>query len=194
MATDVAIREAALHLFSTVGFNGTGIRLIAQEAGISLASLYHYMSSKEDLLVAIMRSNIEGLLREADRACAGVTDARGRIEALVAAHITIHATRSEECVVSDTELRALSAPMRDDIVVERDRYERKWREAIEQGIADGSFAHVDVAIASKALLQMCTGVAHWFDPGGRLDIAGLKDRYAEMALGLLGARVGDESV
>jgi AcrR family transcriptional regulator len=40
------VEAAALRLFATRGFEGTGIRLIAGEAKISLASLYNYMGTK----------------------------------------------------------------------------------------------------------------------------------------------------
>lgn len=187
VATEVAIRDAALRLFSTVGFAGTGIRLIAQEAGISLASLYHYMSSKEDLLVAMMRTNIRGLLTESERALEGLDGPVDRIRALVRVHVTIHATQSMLCVVSDTEIRSLSEEFRREIVADRDKYEALWRDAIDRGIEAGDFARVDTALASKALLQMCTGVAHWFRASGPLDIVALNDHYADMALGLLGS-------
>ena len=44
--------------FARDGYAATGIRQLAEEAGLTSAALYHYMGSKEDLLVAIMRSTI----------------------------------------------------------------------------------------------------------------------------------------
>ena len=50
------VRRAALELFAERGFHGTGIRQLAERAGLSSASLYHYMGTKEDLLVELMRA------------------------------------------------------------------------------------------------------------------------------------------
>ena len=55
-STSDRIHRAALRLFATYGFEGTGIRKIADEAGITVASLYHYVGTKEDLLAAVWGS------------------------------------------------------------------------------------------------------------------------------------------
>lgn len=184
-STRDSIQGAALRLIGSMGFAGTGIRLIAKEAGVSLATLYHYMSSKEDLLVGMMRENILTLLRDAEKALVGRRKPAERIAALVTAHVTIHATQSLLCVVCDTELRSLTPEHRAEVVMYRDRYERLWREAIDQGVAAGDFRIADTAIASGALLEMCTGVAHWYRPGGRLSLDDVIGLYVDMALGLL---------
>ena len=44
-------RETMVALFAAKGFHGTGIRELADAAGLSSATLYHYMGTKEDLLV-----------------------------------------------------------------------------------------------------------------------------------------------
>ena len=44
------MRAAALTLFAERGYHGTGIRQLADAAGLSSASLYHYMGTKEELL------------------------------------------------------------------------------------------------------------------------------------------------
>ena len=51
--TGERVRQAALELFAERGFHGTGIRQLAERAGVSSASLYHYLGTKEDLLVAL---------------------------------------------------------------------------------------------------------------------------------------------
>ena len=55
------IREAALDLFARQGYVATGIRDIAREAGITSSTLYHHVSNKEELLVALMREAFEML-------------------------------------------------------------------------------------------------------------------------------------
>lgn len=48
------IHEAAIALFTTQGFHGTGVREIAQRAGVSLGNLYNHHATKEELLAAIL--------------------------------------------------------------------------------------------------------------------------------------------
>ena len=49
LGTGDRIHRAAVRLFATHGFAGTGIRKIADEAGVTVASLYHYVGTKEEL-------------------------------------------------------------------------------------------------------------------------------------------------
>lgn len=181
------IRGAALELFSTVGFNGTGIRRIAEEAGVSLATLYHYMKTKDDLLVEILTENILTLLRDAEIALQGKVSAVDRVAALVEVHVRIHTSQRLQCIVSDIELRALTDESRESIVTFRDDYEALWAKTIAAGRKAGQFTVVDVAVATKALLEMCTGVAHWYRPDGRLELADLTTIYTELCLNALGA-------
>ncbi len=49
------IVEAACNLFFEKGFHGTSIREIADESGMSMGQLYHYISSKDDILFLVAK-------------------------------------------------------------------------------------------------------------------------------------------
>ena len=49
------IVEAASKLFFRKGFHGTNIREIAEESGMSMGQLYHYISSKDDILFLVYK-------------------------------------------------------------------------------------------------------------------------------------------
>jgi AcrR family transcriptional regulator len=53
MSTKEKIFETALELFSKNGFNGTSIRMITRETGITVASFYNHFKSKDELLQEI---------------------------------------------------------------------------------------------------------------------------------------------
>ncbi|MEV6417405.1 helix-turn-helix domain-containing protein [Kribbella sp. NPDC051718] len=52
--TKAEIHRAALELFSSRGYEKTSLREIAEQVGITKASLYYHYSSKQDLLQAII--------------------------------------------------------------------------------------------------------------------------------------------
>lgn len=180
------VRTAALELFAERGFHGTGIRDLAQRAGLSTATLYHYMGTKEDLLAEIMRDSMTLLIRAAEQ-----TGAHGapteRITRLVQIHVLAHAARPLHTRVADDELRALSPALRAEITGLRDAYETFWRAAITDGVTAGEFRVREPGVARLALLEMCSGVARWYQPHGPLSVQELAARYVEMALGLLTA-------
>jgi TetR/AcrR family transcriptional regulator len=51
-----SILEAALALFSDVGFDGASIADIAEKAGVCKANVFHHFASKEELYAAVIRS------------------------------------------------------------------------------------------------------------------------------------------
>jgi AcrR family transcriptional regulator len=185
LSTGERLHRAALRLFATHGFDGTGIRKIAEEAGITVASLYHYVGTKEDLLERMMSESMSELLTPARAAAEQAGDPIGRIGALVDLHVRRHATHSQLCLVGDTELRSLSPARRARIIALRDEYQGLWRQAIAEGAACGTFAVPDTALATMALLQMCTGVAYWYAPEGRLSLDAISSAFVAMAVALL---------
>ncbi|MEN8707995.1 MAG: TetR/AcrR family transcriptional regulator [Nocardioides marinisabuli] len=194
--TGERVRRAALELFAERGFHGTGIRQLAEHAGLSSATLYHYMGTKEDLLVELMRASLERLVAAADDVLVHHAGATARLGALVRLHVTSHAERPLETRVVDDEVHALSPERRHEVVALRDRYEAAWQQVIDQGLATGAFSVESAAVARRALLEMCSGVARWFDPAGPVALADLADQYAVLALRLLGAdarRVGGDT-
>ena len=184
--TGERVQAAALALFAERGYHGTGIRQLADAAGLSSASLYHYMGTKEELLAAIMRSSLTGLLAAAEEVSATLSDPSQRLVALVGLHVRTHASAPEQTRVVDDEVRALSADTRAEVVALRDRYEALWQAALDEGVARGDFRVGSVAVVRRALLEMCSGVARWWTPSGELDLDALAGEYAALALRLVG--------
>ncbi|WBQ06865.1 TetR/AcrR family transcriptional regulator [Kribbella sp. CA-293567] len=59
--TKAEIHRAALELFSSRGYEKTSLREIAEQVGITKASLYYHYSSKQELLQAIIGTFFEDL-------------------------------------------------------------------------------------------------------------------------------------
>ncbi|ALG08808.1 TetR/AcrR family transcriptional regulator [Kibdelosporangium phytohabitans] len=181
------VRLAAIELFATRGFHGTGIRDLAEAAGLSSATLYHYMGTKEDLLVSIMRASLDRLVAAARQVTADVPDPLGRVTNLVALHVYTHAEQQLETRVVDGEIRALSPQRRPGIIALRDEYEACWQTAIDDGCDRGLLRPSSRSVARLALLEMCSGISRWYSPTGPFTLDELAERYIEMSLGLLGA-------
>lgn len=185
--TEEKVRAAAIQLFASKGFQATGIRDLAMAVKLSTAALYHYMGTKDDLLFAIMRDAMLRLLEAARRAESAVDLPEAKIAALTQVHVLSHALWREPTIVADTEIRSLRDDYHRQIVALRDEYESLWRTPILNGCRDGVFTAHDPRLVRLALIDLCTGVTHWYSPAGPLPLEELVRGYVDMALALLRA-------
>lgn len=184
--TERNIMSTATWLFSERGFHGTGIRDIADAAGVAVSAMYYYASSKDDLLEEIMRRSLTVLDDSGNAATGSVEGPAEQLAMLIGSHVVFHAKNPRAARVTDHEFGALQGPARKGILQQRDAYESLWAQVLDAGIKDGTFQDRG-STARLALLQMTTGIAHWYKPRGRLTVADLWRDFVTMGLSLMGA-------
>src|SRR4051812_9029718 len=81
--------DTAAELFRRQGYAATTTREIAAAFGMQQASLYHHMTSKEDLLYRICVSSLEAFVQEVPAAVADAGSPANRIKAFIHAHLAI---------------------------------------------------------------------------------------------------------
>jgi AcrR family transcriptional regulator len=184
VGTKTKIREAALRLFASKGYEATGIRDIAREAGVSVATLYGHMSNKQDLLVTIMEYGLVRLSEAARELVSASDDPVEQLAALVRLHVWVHARRRQSAIVVDTELRSLTGDQLMHTRSLRDDYEKLWRDVVRRGNLEGCMDVPEPKLTSFAILEMCTGVSHWYRPDGELNLSYVCDVFVDSALGI----------
>ena len=152
--------------------------------GLRMSSLYYHFPSKQDLLAEIMTRSMQDLIATVERAVAA---AKGdgpeqELRAAIRGHILFHAERRKEAFVLDNELRGLKPGGRDLVIKLRDRYEQIFADILRDGALQGGLRIRDLRLTVFALLAMCTGVAVWYQPGGRLSLKQIADIYTDLAL------------
>ena len=179
--TKQRINDAAVELFCRQGYNATSLRQIADGVGLQVGSLYNHISSKEELLFSIMREVMLELIAytEAEMEAAG-DDHVERLRAFLRSSVHFHATRRKQTFIGNTELRGLAADRREEIVALRDRYEQLLIATIESARDEGVIEVEDVQLAAYAALAMCTAVATWFRPEGRLALADIEQQLPRL--------------
>ena len=176
------IRTSAIDLFFEHGYEATSLRAIAGQVGIQVGSLYNHLTSKESLLYSIMSTIMEDLLREFDTRLESVTDSVKRLRTAIEVHVLFHTARAREVFIGNSELRSLTAAHRRKVVKLRDRYEQRFVDIIEQGVADGSFQAPDPKITAWAILAVGTSTSTWFRPDGRLQLDDIATLYTDLVL------------
>jgi AcrR family transcriptional regulator len=177
------IVEAATELFAERGFAGTSLQDIADATGLTRPALYHYFSSKEDLLLRLVSAATEG---PAD-------DLRGlrlqedvsRVERLHAMASSIallqaqHPARFRLLIRSEADLPAALADTYDS---GRRSVLREFMALIEEGVQSGEFRAVDPRTAALGIIGLCNWVAWWHKPGSDADDQRIVTELADMAV------------
>ncbi len=178
--------RAAGRLFAERGYHGTSMRDLGKELGLLGSSLYSHVSSKQDLLVAVVEEGA-GLFRgSAERALATEGTAADRLDALIGGHVDVVLDNVDVARTFLNEARMLDTSHRSRIIDARDNYEEVFRSVIREGRADGSFsAAVGLKTASIFILSVLNAIERWYHPDGELDreaLVGELTRFTRAAL------------
>jgi len=178
------IEDVASDLFREQGYAATSVRDIARALDIQGASLYAHVTSKEDVLWAIVDRAATRFEQAADAAeeRARPNDHTARMAELARAHVLTIAEDVGAASVFVAEWRALGAERRAAILERRDAYEHRFRELIAAGISSGEFRMTDPTLAAMLVLGALNSIATWYDPNGRLPADRIADYAADLAV------------
>ena len=172
----------ASRMFREHGYHGVGMRALADAAGMQAASLYHHFRSKEELLLHTIYVVDRDMVVEQMPLLDGPESHAERLTRLVRAHITHIGANRDAWLVAGRELRALSPDRLEAVQGYRRDYQRRIARHLAEGVDAGEFDCPDPRLATLAILDLINGPNEWFDPGGRLTIEQIADRYAEMVV------------
>jgi AcrR family transcriptional regulator len=169
--TYTRLLNTACTLFARKGYFGTSIREIADEMGIQKASLYYYISSKEDLIYKISKCSIQHVSESVNTALAQVSGPEHKLYAFITSHVVAMLThQSWHAAANDELMHAFSPKRREEIVGMRDTYERMARGILKEAQDAGLIrSDVPAKYLSLILFGMITNLYSWYQP--EVDIA-----------------------
>jgi TetR/AcrR family transcriptional regulator, fatty acid metabolism regulator protein len=184
------ILDAAVRVFAQRGYHGARVGDIASEAGVAHGLLYHYFSSKDEVLETVFRENFGDLL---ERFRAVESSAEPAAEKLAGiAKILLRTWRNNPDLVT-VMVRdvARSARLQMQVAEVREAFAIVQR-VIEQGQADGAFRRdLDARLASwivyGGLEEVLTGWVLGQLPDGDEEVVRAEQTAIELALGGLTA-------
>ncbi|WP_068252892.1 TetR family transcriptional regulator [Janibacter corallicola] len=181
---DPALR-GALASFLEFGYHGSTMRGIAERADLSVAGLYHYYASKQQLLVTLLEHTMSELQGRTTAASAEGVDPWGRFALLVECQALFHSHRRELGFIGATEMRSLARPARDRIArVRREEQERIDLEVLA-ACGAGAFGTPRPHEAARAVVTMCTAIPQWYRHGGASTPEQVARWYVDFALDLV---------
>jgi AcrR family transcriptional regulator len=159
---DVILREAA-QLFGEKGYENTSMRDIAAAYGILPGSLYHHFRSKDELFVAVYAAGIDEIIDAVEKATRDEPDPWRRLEAACEAHLTTLLDRTGHAAVVIASWPSTSKTMHEELVRQRDRYERIFRRLADAAPLPSD---VDRTVFRLGLLGALNWALTWYRPGG----------------------------
>ncbi len=157
-----AVLGAAARVMAREGYGRSTIRMVAREADMSLAGLYHYFGSKEELLFLIQFHTFETILSRLDDRLASVTEPRERLRVMVVNHLEHFLTRMNELKVCAGEMETLSGDFHERVRALRQSYLQTTLEIVES-IGEGAGAlRVDPWPATLHLFGMLNWIYMWY--------------------------------
>ena len=172
---------AAAQAFADEGYDRASIRSVADHAHLSVAGLYYYVRSKDELLYLIQYRVFDSLVERFRRESAALDDPEDRLHLLVRNHLERFVGNLAELVVCSRELGRLNGDF-------QARIDAKQREYF--GLALGLFAELrarhgsvtDPRTAALCMFGSINWVHTWYRPRRGLSPAAIAQDFVHLVL------------
>jgi len=176
------IYTKALELFVANGYDQTALSHIAKALGLTKAGLYHYFSSKEDLLFFVHERHMKRVYTPILEAAEKISDPEDRIVYFIKNYTLKAMTRDASARVLVHETHNLKTENRKKI----DAVWRKGLDLIRHSLSEmenqGKVGNINKTFAAFALIGMCSWTFYWFDYEQQASGEELADTYARIFL------------
>jgi AcrR family transcriptional regulator len=180
---DELLRRAA-QLIARKGYEATAIRDLSGKVGKSLAGMYYYISSKEDLLFQIQYRTFASLLEAQEAVAARPGTPEQRFRRLLEGHLGFFGRHPNEMKVCAYELESLSGEPYWQIERLRRRYYHLMADVVA-GLMNGGSRRRESARSRHVTLfifGMLNWVFMWHDPRRDGPVEGLAAEMLDLVL------------
>lgn len=169
------ILRTAMHLFHERGFDGVGVDLIGERAGVSGPAIYRYFSGKDEILMTLLDEAIDRVLMSTG---GDFDDPRDELQHLVRGHVQRAVEERELMSVWTRERNSIPLANRSRLRSRINRYIDRWADCLHANYPDQPR---DVLVAAvHATHGLIDSTAFW--PPQSLRVPGLDDILTAMAL------------
>lgn len=176
------LRNAA-RIFAEKNYHSTTMRDISRATNVSLAGIYHYCKSKEELLFLIQDNCFGRVLERLEERLREVDDPLVRLRIFIENHLSFFAANMAEMKVLSHEAESLAGDLHTHVSTKKDKYTKLARKILKE-IQQGQDAspQIDRTVATYALFGMMNWIYNWYDPRGKLKVSELVDNVTRLFL------------
>ncbi|HSS33905.1 MAG TPA: TetR/AcrR family transcriptional regulator [Solirubrobacterales bacterium] len=174
---------AAAKLFAERGYQATSMADLTTATGLAAGGLYHYIESKEELLILICDELLDPLLVRAREIVANELPPAQQVRALLHAWLEQIASHREHMLVFAQERHVIERePQWRRVRAQRKEFEQLLDDVLARGEGDGTMHFDDRAFTLLTLLGMVNYTPQWLRPRGRLSPTEIADGYCDVIL------------
>src|SRR5215216_5429301 len=148
------ILRTAARIFAEKGYHSTSMRDISRATAVSLAGLYYYCKSKEELLYLIQDNCFGRVLERLEERLQETTDAVARLRLVIENHLSFFAANMAEMKVLSHEADALAGELHAHVSTRKDNYTKLARKILQEVQDLTKHRAVDLTVATYALFGM----------------------------------------
>ncbi|MFQ5817215.1 MAG: TetR/AcrR family transcriptional regulator [Terriglobia bacterium] len=174
------ILACATRVFGEKGYDGASIRDIARASGVSLAGLYYYFRSKEELLFLIQKHTFTTLIENLQRDLARLDDPNAKLGCLIRNHLRYFLSHPEAMKVLSHESESLSPPFARVVADLKRSYYRICRGLLGELSAQKQLRPLNTRVAVLSLFGMINWIHTWYNPRVDPDADELADTMATL--------------
>jgi AcrR family transcriptional regulator len=173
----------AARVIAERGFHATSVQDLIAATELTAGGLYHYIGSKDELLVRICDQLMEPLLAQVTAIAASDDPAEQKLRRIVRAWTAQVERDRDHMLVFQQERHVLArGPKWRHVREQRKAFEQLLAEVLEAGEREGQFRFEDRDLALLALLGMVNHTAQWVRRKGRLSAEQIADGYVDLLL------------
>jgi AcrR family transcriptional regulator len=175
------ILERAAKLICEKGYEATSMQQIAEACGLTKAGLYHHITTKESLLLAIMTYGMDLFEERVLAPASEVADPLERLRITMAKNLELVTDETSKSVtIILHEDHSLSGDAHRAINARKKKYVRFLEDAFKAGMARGQLRTVDPKLAAFSMLGTMLWTYKWYRPDGALDREKLSEGMIDM--------------
>ncbi len=161
------IVRTATRILTESGYPGMSLEDVAEQTDIAKATLYHYFSSKDELVAAALETLTEDVLQRlaAREATLGEVSAREHLAALIDEQILILTETAPEVATVFSWPRSWPKVFEEPMKDMRRRHDAVFRRVVKRGVANGEFGCPDINVALQCLHGILNQSSVWIRPG-----------------------------
>jgi AcrR family transcriptional regulator len=178
------ILRTSARIFAEKGYHSTSMRDISRETKVSLAGLYHYCRSKDELLFLIQDNCFRHVLGEAKKRLQGVCDPIEKLRLFIENHLSFFAANMAEMKVLSHEAESLRGELGGRVASTKGQYTRLLRKILSEvhQTSGSKEKAIDLTVATYALFGMMNWIYNWYDPAGKLSVGELVENLTRLFL------------